>query len=41
MENRKIKQVLSGVGTRGNGDIKKRCGGEYGGNMYLCMKREK
>jgi hypothetical protein len=43
MENRKVKQVLLGrLVPVGGGRYKKRVlEGEYGGNMYSCMKVEK
>jgi hypothetical protein len=42
MKNRKVKQVLSGVGTSVGGDIRKGCEDEYSGNtMYSCMNMEK
>jgi hypothetical protein len=43
MENRKAKQVLSGVGTSGRRRIQgKGVGGEYGRNiMFSCVKMEK
>jgi hypothetical protein len=42
IKNRKVKQVLSGVGANGRAEYKERVmEGEYGGNMYSCMKMEK
>jgi hypothetical protein len=42
MKDRKVKQVLSGVGTSGRAGHKERVKeGEYSGNIvYLCMKME-